>query len=182
MSQTLPPKSSLWALLFEIDLEFRDQVRLAGCQHCGGKLHQANFMRKPRGNTQDLEPHHKLRFGLCCAESGCRRRVLPPSSRFLGRRVYLGIIVVLVAAFLQGPTAKRVSILTGEFGTDRRTIERWCKWWREDFRHSPIWRILRGLIPFPEEPVPRRFILAFDVQESPSSQSLLMRFLCGSSP
>jgi hypothetical protein len=182
LSQTLPPKSSLWALLFEIDLEFRDQARSDGCKHCGGRLHQANFMRKPRGSTEDLESHHKLRFGLCCGDSGCRRRVLPPSSRFLGRRVYLGIIVVLVAAFRQGSNAKRVSILTGAFGADRRTIERWCKWWREDFQQSPIWRILRGQILFAEEPVPKRFILAFDAQESPSSQSLLMRFLCGSSP
>ena len=125
MSQTLPPKSSLWALLFKIDVEFRDQARSHGCQHCGGRLHQANFMRKPRGSADDLEPHQRLRFGLCCADSSCRRRVLPHSSRFLGRRVYLGIIVVLVAAFRQGLNAKRVSVLTGVFGADRRTIERW---------------------------------------------------------
>jgi len=34
---------------------------------------------------------------FCCAVDGCRSRATPPSLRFLGRKVYLAAIVVLVA-------------------------------------------------------------------------------------
>ncbi|NLS97786.1 MAG: hypothetical protein GXX96_37065 [Planctomycetaceae bacterium] len=35
---------------------------------------------------------------------GCRKRTTPLSVRFLGRKVYLGAVVVLVAAMRQGPS------------------------------------------------------------------------------
>jgi hypothetical protein len=41
-------------------------------------------------------------LSLCCSRDGCRRRMTPPSVRFLGRRVYLGAVLVLVSAMQQG--------------------------------------------------------------------------------
>jgi hypothetical protein len=98
--------------------------------------------------------------------------------RFLDRRVYLGIVVVLLGAFRQGPSPTRVKILTEVFGADRRTIERWCRWWRDDFQQSSLWRRLRGLMLLADEPVPRRFVLAFDADSDPQKQSSMMSFLC----
>ena len=182
MSQTLPPSSSLWPILFQIDEGLRDKCRSLSCRFCGGKLHSANFLRKPRGYADGFSEGHRLRFGLCCASSSCRRRTLPPSARFVGRRVYLGIIVVLLGAFRQGPSPTRVKTLTETFGVDRRTIERWCQWWRDDFQQSSLWRRLRGMILLADEPVPRRFVLTFDAESDPQKQSSMMSFLLDGSP
>ena len=45
--------------------------------------------------------------------------------RFLGPKVYLTAVVVLVAAMRHGATPRRVRELSAHFGADRRTIERW---------------------------------------------------------
>jgi len=163
-------------------MDLRDKSRSRGCKYCGGRLHQANYPRKPRGSAGALSDALKQRLALCCGSSSCRRRTLRPSVRFLGRRVYLGIIVVLAAAFRQGANPTRVKILTDVLGADRRTIERWCRWWRETFQQSSVWRQLRGLIFQAEEPPPRRFVLVFDAEADPKNQARMMSFLCGSSP
>jgi hypothetical protein len=64
--------------------------------------------------------------------------------RFLGRKVYLAAIVVLVSAMRQGPAPHRVRELSQLFGADRRTIVRWQVFWREQFVPSPFWKIARG--------------------------------------
>jgi hypothetical protein len=45
--------------------------------------------------------------------------------RFLGRKVYGGFIVVLLAAMSHGLSADRVRRLRELTGADRRTLERW---------------------------------------------------------
>ena len=46
----------------------------------------------------------------------------PPSVRFLGRKVYLAAVVILVSAMQQGPSAWRVHELSELFGADRITV------------------------------------------------------------
>ena len=61
------------------------------------------------------------------------------SVRFLGRRVYLGLAVVLGSARHAGqiPAAARLSeALTVPI----RTLERWRKWWREQFPLTLLWQ------------------------------------------
>jgi hypothetical protein len=70
----------------------------------------------------------------------------PPSVRFLGRKVYLGAIVVLVAAMRQGPTPRRVRELSTLVGADRRTIARWQVFWREQFPQTQFWKLARALL------------------------------------
>ena len=82
-------------LLYILDRDLADQTRTPGCA-CGGRLHQAHYLRKPRGGPADLSPDWERRFSFCCDRDGCRRRSTPPSLRFLGRRVYFGVAVVLV--------------------------------------------------------------------------------------
>ncbi len=183
-SLTIPiqPKSKLWPLLFDLDIELHDRLQSEGCKHCGSRLDCANYERKPRGGP-DLEGDvFQLRLSLCCSSPSCRLRAAPPSTRFLGRRVYLGVAVVLLSSFHQGPSPKRTKALATALGVGRRTIDRWSKWWREDFQQSRPWRRLRGLLLRADEPVPRRFILVFDAESDAKNQSLMMSFLCGPSP
>lgn len=135
--------ASFWAFLFSVDEDLAKVTREAGCP-CGGRLHGANFPRKPRGGCQNLPESYRYRLSFCCERDGCRKRKTSPSVRFLGRKVYLGAVVVLVAAMRQGPSPRRVRELTELFGADVRTIARWREFWREHFPQTPFWKVARS--------------------------------------
>jgi hypothetical protein len=135
--------ASFWAFLFGVDKEFANQARQEGCP-CGGRLHCANYPRKPRGGCENLGESCGYRLSFCCERDGCRKRTTPPSVRFLGRKVYLAAVVVLVAAMRHGPSPRRVRELSQLFGADRCTIARWCTLWREHFPQTPFWKVARG--------------------------------------
>jgi hypothetical protein len=83
-------------------------------------------------------------LSFCCALDGCRSRATPQSLRFLGRKVYIAAIVVLIAILRHGATAPRLRELTKVIGVDRRTVERWRTWWRERFTATPFWQVARA--------------------------------------
>src|SRR5690606_35976495 len=60
--------------------------------------------------------------------------------RYLGRKVYLGAVVVLITAMRCGPTPVRLRYLEEQLGVSRRTIYRWRIWWREVLPGTPFWR------------------------------------------
>lgn len=140
MGDELMQEPRLYDYLLAIDHELASQARGAGCPRCAGRLDSATYPRKPRGGAAHLGVAHARRLSFCCAV--CDKRVTPPSVRFLGRRVYFGAVVVLACA--KALTAHRVKTLSSELGVDRRTLRRWRRWWREQFVHSPLWRIERG--------------------------------------
>jgi hypothetical protein len=142
MYHDLPRDASFWAFLFSIDRDLAESTRQKACP-CGGCLHRANYPRKPRGGD-DLPEQYGSRLSFCCDRDGCRKRATPPSVRFLGRKVYLGAVVVLVAAMRQGPAPRRVRELSRLFGADRRTVARWQVFWREHFPQTPFWKVARG--------------------------------------
>jgi hypothetical protein len=147
MYHDLPRTARLWSVLFAIDQDLAAETRKKACP-CGGRLHCANYLRKPRGTPGQLSERLCLRLSFCCDRDGCRKRVTPPSVRFLGQKVYLGAIVILISAMRQGPTPRRVRELSARFGADRRTIARWQVFWREHFPQTPFWKIARGsLVP-----------------------------------
>lgn len=84
-----------YLFLIRLDEELAAQTRAAGCP-CGGTLHCANYPRKPRGCPRWVRAAYETRLSFCC--SRCRRRTTSQSVRFLGRRVYLGWVVVLCSA------------------------------------------------------------------------------------
>ena len=129
----------LFQLVEEIDLDLTEEARSKGCLLCGGTLHRSDYERKPRGG-----PQWDIRFSLCCAKEGCRKRNTPPSVRFMGRRVYAGLVVVLVSAMVHGLTPERVKSLREALGIDRRTLERWRQWWLVTFLEGSFWREIRG--------------------------------------
>jgi len=140
---TLLGDGKLYELLWWIDADLDAKARSAGCQ-CGGVLHRANYPRKPRGGPDDLGAQYEYRLSLCCAADGCRKRVTPASVRFLGRKVYLGAVVVLASAMRQGPTPTRVAKLHNLLGVDERTLRRWRKWWQQIFCEGSFWRTARA--------------------------------------
>lgn len=144
---------------------------------CGGPLHRADYLRKPRGEPAGLPPDFAIRFSLCCGSEGCRRRAPPPSVRFLGRRVYLGLVVVLVGALRQGPTPRRMRAIRSVLDVSRRTVERWQRWWRDEFPRSALWRGERGRTPHPDEPLPRRLVLAYAAAGDDSGRVALLRLI-----
>jgi hypothetical protein len=126
-------------LLEKVDTDLTEEARSKGCLLCGSKLHRSDYERKPRGG-----PQWDLRFSLCCSKEGCRRRHTPPSVRFMGRRVYAGLVVVLVSAMVHGLKPERVHCLREALGIDRRTLERWRQWWLGIFLESSFWREARA--------------------------------------
>ena len=44
----------------------------------------------------------RIRLSFCCDRDGCRKRVTPPSVRFLGRKVFLAVAVILISAITKG--------------------------------------------------------------------------------
>jgi hypothetical protein len=133
---------NLFQFLEKCDADLAESCRQAGCLHCAGKLHRADYKRKPRGGPDVSEEIYRDSF--CCAQEGCRKRHTPPSLRFLGRRVYWGITVVLVSAMRHGLKAQRVQALRERLGMDYRTLERWRKWWLESFVQSRFWKAARA--------------------------------------
>ena len=133
-----------YQLLERIDGERADAVRRGGCRRCGRRLHRADYERKPRGGPADVLDRWDRRASYCCEREGCRKRHTPPSVRFLGRKVYLGVVVVLVAAMMHGPNGRRVAQLRDALGIDTRTLKRWRQWWREHFVRSAFWKARRS--------------------------------------
>ena len=138
--------ATFWAFLFQVDQDLANAFRKQKCASCGGKLHAAHYDRKPRGAAENLSQKFQRRFSFCCDRDGCRKRHTPPSVRFLGRKVYLAAIVVLVAAMRQGPSAKRMQELQGLFDIDRRTLSRWRVFWDELFPQTQFWKEARARI------------------------------------
>lgn len=136
--------SRLFPFLLRVDEDLAREAKEGRCLHCGGRLDCAAYPRKPRGGPRDLGEEYSSRLSFCCAD--CRRRLTPPSVRFLGRKVYLGAVVVLVSAMLQGPAPPRARRLRELFGVSARTLARWRDWWQTAFAQSAFWKAARGLL------------------------------------
>lgn len=169
-------------LLLACDRDLADTARAGRCSLCGGVLHSATYPRKPRGRPQSvsrqLGPDHDRRFSFCCAVDGCRSRATPPSLRFLGPKVYLATIVVLVSIMRHGASPKRVQRMNEAVGVDRRTVERWRRWWRDNFTATPFWQIARAAFmpPVEHESLPGSLLDRFG-DDSADAIVALLRFL-----
>jgi hypothetical protein len=179
MYHDLPRAARLWSVLLAIDQDLAETTRKKACP-CGGRLHSANYLRKPRGTPIQLSEPQCLRLSFCCDRDGCRKRVTPPSVRFLGPKVYLGVFVILISALRQGPTPRRVRELSIRFGADRRTIARWQVFWREHFPQTPFWKIAHArLVPLAQiVTLPYSLVNAFLTRHRRCrGWTLLLRFL-----
>ena len=172
------------AFCLQIDRDLAAQSRRHGCRHCGAALHSANYLRHPRGlgpGGIDPGPEFGVCFSFCCSADGCRRRHRAPSVRFLGPKVYLSVMVLLLAAMRQGPTRRTARELKERFGVDRRTLVRWREWWQSIVPRSEFWRRARGLLPtsLGEEDLPRLLIDRFTGSDLRERVLATLTFLSG---
>jgi len=65
MYQNLPRDASFWLFLFSIAQDLAESARRKACP-CGGRLHRANYPRKPRGGPDDLPEQYRQRLSFCC--------------------------------------------------------------------------------------------------------------------
>jgi hypothetical protein len=146
--------SRLYGFLLEVDRDLASQAQRSRCRFCGGVLHSACDVRKPRGLPAGVDPgpEYPVRFSFCCSVEGCRRRHTPPSVRFLGPKVYLGVMVALLTAMRQGPTPRSLGKLGAIFGVGRRTLGRWRVWWQSVFAESEFWRRMKARFLPPVSP------------------------------
>ena len=152
-------------LLVMFDHDLTRAARAQGCP-CGGRLHTADYGRKPKGVPAGATEFYRERLSLCCADGGCRKRTTPPSLRFLGRRVYVAVTVLLISVMVHGGTRVQLSELSRQFGIDRRTLARWREWWRTTFVQSRFWLAAKAAFSPP-------------VDESCLPASMLERFMGG---
>ena len=152
----------LHQLLEKVDADLAQEACQQGCLHCDGKLHRADFDRKPRGG-----PQWDRRFSFCCAQEDCRRRRTPESVRFLGRRVYAGLVVVLVTVMIHGLKPARVRRIRETLQIDSRTLKRWRQWWLDNFVRSSFWKAARArFMPvLCAETLPWSLWLRFELEE-----------------
>lgn len=146
-------------LLVQIDADLAAQTHAAGCS-CGGVLHRANYPRKPRACPQEVRADFESRLSFCC--NLCRKRSTSASVRFLGRRVYLGLVVVLAPQRRTTLSAVAVQVVDA-LGVPERTIARWRHWWLALFPITPLWQAACA-----------RFMPAVDVEHLPTT--LIERF------
>jgi hypothetical protein len=144
MYQQLLGDAAFYRLLLRFDEELAAAERPKGCRVCGKRLEASDFPRKPRGMARDLGERFAERLSFCCADRTCRKRRTPPSLRFLGRKVYLGAVVVLIAAMRCGASPARMRRLHELVGVSRHTVSRWRKWWSDEVSVTPFWRALAG--------------------------------------
>jgi len=170
---------NFFLMLLRLDQDRSEEVRAARCPYCGSKLHYARYTRKPRGAPAGLPAAYDRRESLCCSADGCRRRVLPPSLRFFGRRVYLGPVFVLVSAMINGITEKRAAELYELVGVTKRTLARWRKWWRKTFPRTVFWQGSRArFMPPPDESLlPASLLECFRQPGESESIVAVLRFL-----
>jgi hypothetical protein len=152
----------LHQLLEKVDADLAQEACQKGCLYCRGKLHRADYDRKPRGG-----PQWERRYSYCCAEEDCRRRRTPESVRFLGRRVYAGLVVVLISMMIHGLKPGRVRRIRKALQIDSRTLKRWRQWWLDSFVRSSFWKAARArfIPPLCERTLPLSLWLSFELEE-----------------
>lgn len=170
---------TLYKLLEQIDQDLANLTREARCPYCMGPLHLAKYTRKPRGGP-DLPEKCCIRLSLCCGWEGCRRRVLPPSCLFCGRRVYWHLVILIIIALkeqrAEGCSARRIR---RKFGISRKTLNRWFVYYQEVFPQTPWWQQLRGLVgvEVSDQRLPVSLLEHF-ISHSINNQHGLVKCLC----
>jgi hypothetical protein len=147
-----------FVMLEQADEKTVQQAVAEGCAVCGGPLHHADFERKPRGALVALQGEQSVRrFSLCCGREGCRKRLTPPSLRFLGRRVYLGVVVIVASFAAQMFATAHTS--EPKRGVPARTVRRWLDWWGGGFISTEVFVAIRArLIGVDERKLPNSIV------------------------
>lgn len=136
MCHELLQDPNFFRLLLCIDRELAGELKAGGCS-CGGVLHCADYPRKPKGCPAQVRSQFQSRWSFCC--NRCRKRSTSMSVRFLGRRVYLAVAVVVISA-RRAKSSASATQLAQALSVPVRTLERWRRWWQGQFPLTTLWR------------------------------------------
>ena len=175
--------------LFDLDCAIAEHVRLKRCPYCGGPLHYARFPRKPRGLPFKPSRTELFRQGLCCGNKECRRRTLPSSCLFMGRK-WVFRCVILVFLTLWHNRLRPVFELSEILGVDVGTLRRWRAYFRDMFPTQPAWKRLRGHVQakLGNRQLPGALVMLFfqGIRDGPEMRRALIRciqfFVSGEAP
>jgi hypothetical protein len=164
---------SFFRFLSQIDAELAAEIRGAGCPLCSGRLHTADFPRKPRGCPAKVIEEYSWRLSFTCGR--CDSRATPPSVRFLGRRVYVAVALMLSSP----PDSASARELQGLLGASRRTVLRWRRWWTQEFPRTQLWRSLHSRLMPPIVPsqLPQGLLDRFYAKEPSARLMQALRLL-----
>ena len=86
--------------------------------------------------------------------------------RFLGRRIYAGLLVV-ITVMIHGLKPERVRRIREALQVDSRTVKRWRQWWLDSFVRSSFWKAARArFMPLLcERTLPLSLWLSFELEE-----------------
>ncbi len=170
---------SLFCELYKIDLATAERYREMKCPHCKGPLYYANYLRKPRGEPEGLSEEYFLQFSLCCGKEGCRRRLIPPTCRFLGKNIYwYAVIITIVSDWQHATDSMPISRLAEKVGISRNTLKRWINLFKEIFPESHSWKKIRGRVsPAIKNDTLPGSLLNFYRNQFPSIEKALIRCL-----
>ena len=115
----------------EIDLDECRRVQALRCPDCGGPLDRNDHARKPRGLPFQHFDSDPRRLNLCCRD--CRAHNMPESVVYLGRRVYVGVVLVLASILVSGLTPRRLVRVQADLGVSAQTVRRWRQWWQKAY-------------------------------------------------
>ncbi len=130
--------------LFDLDRLIAEQFRHSQCPLCFGNLNQSNFPRKPRGVPEETDPDYHIRFSLCCSTDGCRKRFTPPSMRFLSRKVYSSVVIIILFLLKPETDESRIETINTLLGSTLsvETLRRWRQFWTKDVPQTHTWKRL----------------------------------------
>ena len=109
--------SITWTELKARDEKIAEKVQAdTVCARCGEHLNRADYRRKVRG--LDFDSSEEKRISFCCSK--CRKRITPPSLRFLWRKVYT-LLSVTMSFESEGFLISK----------SRATLGRWRSFWEK---------------------------------------------------
>jgi hypothetical protein len=164
---------AFFRFLSRIDAELAAETRQARCLDCKGPLHVADFPRKPRGCPAAVREEYSRRLSFTCG--WCDARSTPASVRFLGRRVYVAVMLMLVS-----PPTSSVSRTVGNLlEVPARTVGRWRTWWERDFQRTRFWQSVRErFVPsLPGGELPHGLLARFQAERSVDRIAQMLRFI-----
>ena len=174
MCHTLLQDPSFFRFLSHIDAELAEKAREGRCPRCNGPLHVADFPRKPRGCPDAVREEYSRRLSFTCGR--CATRTTPASVRFLGRRVYVAVMLMLVS-----PTGGHAALSVRDgLKVPTRTLLRWRAWWRKDFQETRFWQsvVSRFMPPLAGDLLPHSLLERFQGPGCLERMAQLLRFVC----
>lgn len=95
--------------------------------------------------------------------------------RFLGRRVYVAVVLMLVSPRGGAQGRALCALLT----IPERTLDRWRTWWAQDFSCTPFWQSKRERFAVPVETtqLPQSLLARFDKDSAADRMMQLLRFV-----